>query len=782
MYIKRSTDSSITQYEKFKMETETILTQQILLKEYLITVRPYKVIFNSYKKNKKDPFLITLENLLFSEPKTPRCQKVLEEASALDFKKADHNFKLMFLNVWSNLLDFHGELEKAITIKNLSASLVSKKTDPLVRIIAISDKIEIEGTMSTNYKLIEKDLINTLGDEKRGAALKIDYMLNLSRIGYAFSSEKIFRKTLQLSKKNHLYFYAQLGYFIQLIETGHLEKALHLRKSFLNLDQFINKATISVNYNFYYWDCLLHQFNDLEFDIHKFDNSNYKEELKKLIKVHELLKKGNPEQALILGKNIYSFVTKRNFSNFAEYTILRTELASKNIQAAKNILTILKAKREHYLDDFFLARIYLLEKKRDEANYYYNKTLKECKKFNAEKRLDVELTFAYEINLVEFKYLTDQTKAKSSIIKEKLKLLKPDFISKQTSLVGESNGLKKIKEAINKFSNLDTPVLITGETGTGKEVIAKLLHEKSNRSKEPFIPINCGAISESLLQSELFGHKAGAFTGAITTHKGIFETAGKGTVFLDEIGEVSEKIQVALLRVLETLEIRPIGSAKAIPYHCRILAATNAPLEKLVKEKKIRQDLYYRLKRLEIKLPPLRERGQDIILLTKYFLRQNRTDDQTPVISENFRAAILKYPWPGNIRELKNEIEKLVILNSGKLYYDQDDLELTHIENDSTPNIEYINKIETPKTENIDHNLLDIAKYLKSGNGQIRRLSRIKELFKEHKILTRKEIAHIEKVSTRTAGLDLKKLCVEKFIKSVKPNNSIKLQYFEYLE
>jgi Nif-specific regulatory protein len=211
-------------------------------------------------------------------------------------------------------------------------------------------------------------------------------------------------------------------------------------------------------------------------------------------------------------------------------------------------------------------------------------------------------------------------------------------------------------------------VLLIGETGTGKEVIAKALHKRSQRATGPYIRVNCGALHENLLESELFGHVKGAFTGAVENKTGRFEAAHGGTIFLDEISSMSAKLQVKLLRVLQEREFERVGDSKTIRVDVRVVAATNESLEEEIEAGRFREDLYYRLNVVPIPLPPLRERRDDIIPLAQFFLRrygeQNRRDvpDLTPEISK----ALLAYDWPGNVRELENTIERLVVLTDGK--------------------------------------------------------------------------------------------------------------------
>jgi transcriptional regulator with GAF, ATPase, and Fis domain len=207
-------------------------------------------------------------------------------------------------------------------------------------------------------------------------------------------------------------------------------------------------------------------------------------------------------------------------------------------------------------------------------------------------------------------------------------------------------------------------VLIAGESGTGKELVARIIHYNSSRSQKPFVPINCAAIPRDLLESELFGHEKGAFTGALNARAGRFELAHNGTLFLDEIGELDPSLQVKLLRVLQEREFERVGGVKTIKVDVRILAATNKDLEKATREGKFREDLFYRLNVIPLNLPPLRERLDDIPLLLKHFIKKfSRKRDSRPFgISREAMECLMKYHWPGNVRELENLVERLMIL------------------------------------------------------------------------------------------------------------------------
>lgn len=232
------------------------------------------------------------------------------------------------------------------------------------------------------------------------------------------------------------------------------------------------------------------------------------------------------------------------------------------------------------------------------------------------------------------------------------------------NIIGQSDKMKEVFELVEKVADTDTTIIIHGETGTGKGLIAKAIHEISYRKDKPFIQINCGAIPENLLESELFGHVRGAFTGATTAKPGKFELAEGGTIFLDEIGDMSSELQLKILRVLEENEFERVGGCKTIKADVRILAATHRDLEEEVQKGNFREDLFYRLYVIPIELSPLRERKSDILLLVSYFLEQfgRKNNKELGGVSDEALVMMMKYSWPGNVRELKNMMERLVVL------------------------------------------------------------------------------------------------------------------------
>jgi DNA-binding NtrC family response regulator len=272
------------------------------------------------------------------------------------------------------------------------------------------------------------------------------------------------------------------------------------------------------------------------------------------------------------------------------------------------------------------------------------------------------------INFERLKILIDR-------IIEKRKLQLENFLIKRRlkdrynydQLIGKSAKMQQIYEVIDRISTGSPTVLIQGESGTGKELVANVIHQNSVRRNRPFIPVNCGAIPEGLLESELFGHIKGAFTGAVKNSMGLFKAADGGTIFLDEIAEVEPSLQVKLLRALQERKIRPVGDARETEVDVRVIAATNKNLQEAIRNKTFREDLYYRLNVISLHMPPLREIKDDIPHLVTHFIKKFRQDSQRKVdrITPEALAWVMKYEWPGNVRQLENVIERAFALGIG---------------------------------------------------------------------------------------------------------------------
>ena len=300
---------------------------------------------------------------------------------------------------------------------------------------------------------------------------------------------------------------------------------------------------------------------------------------------------------------------------------------------------------------------------------------------------------------------------------------------------GNSPAIKKIFGLIEKAINTNILVSLTGETGTGKELVAKAIHYNSSRSKQPFVAINVSAIPKELIESELFGHEKGAFTGATTRKPGRFETANKGTLFLDEISEMDKSMQSKLLRVIQERELTRVGGNEVIKFDIRLIVSTNKNLSQLVKKGNFREDLYYRLLGLPIELPPLRYRGDDILILAKYFVNEFCKENKMKklIISTDAQEKLMKYPFPGNIRELKAIIELAAVLTNSDII-DENDISFNttntitdFLLEENTLKV-YINKIIKHYLQKYDNNILMVAKKLDIGKSTIYRMIKHNEI------------------------------------------------------
>lgn len=285
-------------------------------------------------------------------------------------------------------------------------------------------------------------------------------------------------------------------------------------------------------------------------------------------------------------------------------------------------------------------------------------------------------------------------------------------------MLGESAGMKNVKSIIQKVAKTDANVLILGENGTGKELVARALHKQSNRANKDFIGVDMGAIAETLFESELFGHKKGAFTDAKEDRIGRFEIANKGSLFLDEIGNLPLNLQAKLLAVLQNREVLPLGLSRAVPIDIRLICATNIPIHNMIAQKEFRQDLLYRINTVEIHLPPLRERGEDIPLLARHFLKSYAKKYKRPEkkLSTAALTRLQQYHWPGNVRELQHALERTVIMSDEALIQPDDFFFLNQKTSSENDNMNTLNLDEMEKTV--------IEKALQKYNGNISKAAR----------------------------------------------------------
>ncbi|HOX07173.1 MAG TPA: sigma-54 dependent transcriptional regulator [Planctomycetota bacterium] len=516
---------------------------------------------------------------------------------------------------------------------------------------------------------------------------------------------------------------------------------------------------------------------------------------------------GRPERALEVAKreaggDLVGCVTKTGSDSF---NLIRAELANGNWQAAVRLVGMRRARgNRHYLDDYFMAAACLLAGQRADAAAHFARVERACAQYDAAGRLEFELRMACAFRPADVYWLTRMAgspAARSSRLARRNTGIAeaqgaPPAPSVQAQppaeprglmrLVGPGEAMTAVRDAVLRCAQLEAPVLITGETGTGKELAARAMHECGPRAGEPFLAVNCGAIAETLLESELFGHERGAFTGAAGAHRGLFEAAGRGSILLDEIGEIPLRLQVGLLRVLESGEIRPVGSSRSRRIGCRIIAATNADIAGLAAEGRFRKDLYYRLARLTVRMPPLRERPEDIVPLALHFLAEARADGAKPALSAELEEALRRAAWPGNVRELRNAVERMRLYGSEKLGYGLADWAgpepVTLSRPLGKPLPAAVAAAEAGGGARQVRAADDVEGFLRGGRTALRRLERLRELFARHRRLTRAEVAAILEVAPKTATADLRALCRIGFIEKVEPGASRRTHYFALRE
>ncbi len=354
-----------------------------------------------------------------------------------------------------------------------------------------------------------------------------------------------------------------------------------------------------------------------------------------------------PEDVLEIGRNISCDSDVLLIENPQEFPLSRHVMKVLNVTASSIIFLILRSK-DKMVGNFVLHSVG--EPKFVKSNLALVEFLKG----------PMKIAMSNTLKHREVLKLKDVLADDNRYLHGELRRLSGDEI------IGTNFGLNDVMQKVGHVASLDSPVLLLGETGVGKDVIANAIHYSSNRRDAPFVSVNCGAIPETLIDSELFGHEKGAFTGALSQKRGRFERADKGTIFLDEIGELPLQAQVRLLRVLESKEIERIGGDKTIQLDLRIIAATNRDLEKMVQDGEFRKDLWFRLNVFPVVIPPLRERRQDIPALLQHFISLKVRELNLPYIPEAVPGSIdilMRYEWPGNVRELGNIVERAMILN-----------------------------------------------------------------------------------------------------------------------
>lgn len=734
------------------------------IKEYVETITPPDELLKKHvasdPDNKLYKELYKISQLL-KAPRQPDASFQCEDAFLFE-KEYDKDLVGLYYQFCARLALYYENLKLASLCYRRSDSYFDKTTPPYVAFPTSAALIFGQPL----YAFIEDHLAKYVETSPRYAIAFETYFQKLACVG-ALSQEKLvgFYFNNNLFKPNQSRI--DLAKFVNYVETFQHEKIKEFYPIIFAQDFSI--GTLSGQYQ----EILPHYklLYQVLFETNQSPISHYSTN-KNILIMYYLINR-QYQKALQIAKEFFV----DDLSRMLTYNLVRCELVNKNFESAYRILkSFVEEGQDDYLLPFFMARVEIYKGNKEIASKYFNQSLSLSRKYQAEELFNFEIGLSYELSIADLRYLFGNTEKNDfSPADKELTTIVPSKQDKEI-LVGSSKKIIELKNQISNYANSDIPVLIIGETGVGKDLVAKMIHDQSGRKENQFAAVNCGALSESLLQSELFGHEAGSFTGASKAHKGLFEAVGKGTIFLDEIGEISAPLQVALLRVLDQNEYKPVGSNTSKKCHCRILFATNADLERLVEENKFRKDLLFRLKRLEILIPPLRTRAEDIPELIRYYISIGRSDQKVPVLTPDLIDAFQNYSWPGNIRQLKNEMEKLRVLHSEKLNYTLRDFPFK-AEIQTMPKKKSESNEQAKPIRKENQELVEAV--LSNSKSAIRRLDKLKELFITHKKFTRKELIAITSGAPKTVANDLEFLCEEGFIVRVKPSSAARTHYFE---
>lgn len=753
-----------------------------IIKEFIETSEKLSLIVDKYFD--KNNYLEVVFQKLVNEKRIfdVDIQIYLEIDKAIFIGHSDAELYLLFISYAIGFTAPRMHLERSNAIYSIGTSLSIESIHQVVRAFFIQEVSILKGLeckhgesnrlMNEALKLIDKTL-------PRYNSFLLHMALFLSEHGRLNELDKKDSELLDLLNNRG----------VKYIRLQNCISTCNYKEGFLYLEEY---KKLSQSYE----PTKINDMNDLlKILSGNFEEINYQDNIiRSYVNVLHSLNLGDLDRAKINFQILKNSQRNRWIEfPFEPYLPLHIELSLKNKGKSRLIYQeIIEKGNQHYIDDLFLARLQLIELKKEEAEETFSRLIENVKKYGAMNRLLFELKFAKEIKSSDILFLMSRIKTKKIVTvpfaKNTIKV-KPNQKEKGLNLlIGESPNIEKVKSLVKKFAKLKEPVLITGETGTGKELVSRAIHDEGAYPQEPFLAINCGALTESLLQSELFGYVAGAFTGAQKERKGIFEAAGKGTVFLDEFGDISQKMQVSLLRVLESNEIRLIGGTKSRQIECKIVIATNIDLHQAVEEKKFREDLYFRLTRFDIKLPALRDRVKDIPVLIKYFLKdKNNLNEKQKKLSNDLLDTLMAYHWPGNIRELKNEMERLNILLPDKEIINTEDFDFDHLQGEPPkvkespikPPIEISQiPIETKAIPEIKLNHSQILEIMQRGTKSENRRKILKGLFQEYKKLTRIQLVEITSNSPGTISKDLQNLCQAGFILKITPTKSVKSAYF----
>lgn len=754
----------------------------IIVEKYINTnITLYKIIKDHYNKNE---FLESVMMDVIEEihHKDVNLKLLIDIDKALIKGHQDPNLYLIFITSSILYTCLYNQLEKANSLCSIGSSLASEKIHPMVKAFFTQSRaklLRIEGKVQESMDLM--NVFISLIDKK------------CQRYYTYFNNYTSMLASQGMLKENGEYLLDTDDHKLELVQLlGKIEAKLSncvvigdVIEGLKLFKEYKFKSIEGLPYRLQVYQSLLKVIAG-DFDATKYEDETFKPfvlvleslsacKIEDAIKQHQVFLKTNWPQVYM--------------KHFVDYLPLHFEINLGKKGMARHIIQEkINSGNVHFMDDLYLGRIQLLEHDIEGANASFTRLTENIKKYDALHRLKFELQFAKEMKLPQVLQLINGWQSNSNV---PLPKLKPESVNKPKTqdkgvglLVGKSQAVSHLKELVKKYATINAPVLVTGETGTGKELVSRAIHEEGDHSKEPFLAINCGALTDTLLQSELFGYEAGAFTGAQKQRKGIFEAAGKGTVFLDEFGDISAKLQVSLLRVLESGEIRLIGGNHTRKVECKIVIATNVDLHRAVVTEKFREDLYFRLARFEIKLPSLRERMEDLPELINYFLMMNSKDSgQSKSISKELMSSLTAYHWPGNIRELKNEIDRLCILNPNKEVLESSNFDFDHLQ--EPPEIK-LKRQDSKASANIiatnDFVEDPILKIIQKGFPIEKRQDQLKNLFIKYKKLTRSQIMEINKVGPSTATKDLAVLLDAGFIVRRSPTKSPRTDYFEWVE
>jgi transcriptional regulator with PAS, ATPase and Fis domain len=714
------------------------------------------------RENPDHQFAIVLKKLHYTYDHLEGFDDAISATHNIDYKIFTVEEQLVFLQFLCQLYISADRLSSARAILATIKRLISKDLPPEWQAIPFElegSLFRVEGFHRKNMASLERCL-EILGNKSGKYRVILD--IYLSQLCLINEQDK-FEKNLQVYKRllENTPFTRRVDYLLVLryVENFNLDLMIsHIKKTREDNTLYFTEPDLQT------CETIYELFSKNNFDILKEETTNNW----LLISMAYLLK-NEPKKSLFWAhKCVEDQLDYIMQSSFLSYFLVRAELANGNSNAAEYTLENKKLFDNTCLyDDFFWFRIHHMRQQHKEAQHYFNLFSANVAKYKLDRRFDVEIKLSPELSFTEINKYSKNFSApelNSALIslQKKNKTVSESTIN---FIVGNSRAITLVKELAEKYATVDTSVLIVGETGTGKELVAKALWHAGPYKNKPYITINCGAISDHLLQSELFGHQKGAFTGAYQDHKGIFEEAKDGIVFLDEIGEISPSMQISLLRILEEKEYRPVGSNTTKKLKCKIIAATNRKLSDLVKKGLFREDLQYRLEKLTIETPSLKERPTDIPILIHHFLNE-QNPKLTPLFFDKPTLSHLSsLPWHGNIRELRNEMERVRLFHSDKI-------NLTIAELSEKYRTLPATLIIPLEKSNL---VLKSPLNLKS---KFRKLEELKALFQTNNTLSRTEVAAYLNVSPNTAANYLATLEKENFIIKTKEGSS-KAHYFE---